>query len=82
MATELYKKGPELPIQMRGLHVEITPGRALHESEKYLKTNEGLGCLLSQDNRGKEEKGKKQNKKSQSRLGHHIGLQREKLMFL
>lgn len=42
MAIELCKKGPELPIQMQGLHVEITPGKALHESEKYLKTNEVL----------------------------------------
>lgn len=42
MATELCKKDPELPIQMWGLRVEITPGKALHESEKHLKTIEVL----------------------------------------
>lgn len=58
MAIELCKKGPELPIQMWGLHVEIIPGKALHESEKYLKTSKVLNYVLSQCNRGKKEKGK------------------------
>lgn len=46
MATELCKKGPELPIQMWGLHVEIIPGKALHESEKYLNTNKVLNYVI------------------------------------
>lgn len=39
MAIELCKKGPELPIQMWEPHVEIIPGKALHESEEHLKTS-------------------------------------------
>jgi len=43
VATELCKKGPELPSQMQGLHVEKALGKALHESEKNLKTGKVLG---------------------------------------
>lgn len=77
MAIELCKKGPELPIQMWGLHVEIIPGKALHESEKYLKTSKVLNYVIFSVSatmaKKKREKGKNTIKKSRSSLGHHIG---------
>lgn len=77
MAIELCKKGPEQPILMWGLHVEIIPGMALHDSDKYLKTSKVLNYVIFSVSatmaRKKREKGKNRIKKSQSTLGHYIG---------